>query len=67
MACVTVWAIAADKRKEGTALRVFLIKLSGRQMRQKKNLSTLKIFTPLTLRFQDFQRMNVMWQINNLF
>lgn len=35
MACVTVWAIAADKSKEGAELRAFLIKLSGRQMRHK--------------------------------
>ncbi|MFY9260074.1 MAG: IS4 family transposase, partial [Gallionella sp.] len=33
MACVTVWAIAADKHPETIALRTFLIKLSGRQMR----------------------------------
>ena len=35
MACVTVWAIAADKSAEATELRAFLIKLSGRQMRHK--------------------------------
>ncbi|MDP2903867.1 MAG: hypothetical protein Q8N96_12310 [Methylovulum sp.] len=35
MACVTVWAIAADKSKEAAELRAFLIKLSGRQMRHK--------------------------------
>lgn len=33
MACVTVWAIAADKSTEAAELRAFLIKLSGRQMR----------------------------------
>jgi hypothetical protein len=38
-ACVTVWAIAADKSKEANELRVFLIKLSGRQMRHKKEFS----------------------------
>ncbi len=32
MACVTVWAIAADNSPEATELRAFLIKLSGRQM-----------------------------------
>jgi hypothetical protein len=36
MACVTVWAIAADKSQEAAELRVFLIKLSGRQMKRKK-------------------------------
>lgn len=36
MACVTVWAIAADKSQETAELRAFLIKLSGRQMRHKK-------------------------------
>lgn len=35
MACVTVWAIAADKSKEAVELRAFLVKLSGRQMRHK--------------------------------
>ena len=36
MACVTVWAIAADESQEGKALRVFLVKLSGRQTKRKK-------------------------------
>jgi len=36
MACVTVWAIAADTSPEGAELQDFLIKLSGRQMRRKK-------------------------------
>ncbi len=36
MACVTVWAIAADKSRETAELRAFLIKLSGRQMRHKQ-------------------------------
>ena len=35
MACVTVWAIAADEREEAAELRRFLVKLSGRQMRHK--------------------------------
>lgn len=35
MACVTVWAIAANKSKEAVELRAFLVKLSGRQMRHK--------------------------------
>jgi hypothetical protein len=35
MACVTVWAIAADNSQEVAKLRAFLIKLSGRQMRHK--------------------------------
>jgi len=39
MACVTVWAIAADKSEEATELRVFLIKLSGRQLRHKKEFT----------------------------
>ena len=39
MACVTVWAIAADKSKEAAELRSFLIKLSGRQMRHKKEFT----------------------------
>ena len=39
MACVTVWAIAADNSKEAAELRVFLIKLSGRQMRHKKEFT----------------------------
>lgn len=39
MACVTVWAIAADNSPEVTELRTFLIKLSGRQMRHKKQYS----------------------------
>ena len=36
MACVTVWAIAADQSKEAAELRRFLIKLSGRQMKRNK-------------------------------
>jgi hypothetical protein len=39
MACVTVWAIAADNSKEVAELRIFLIKLSGRQMRHKKEFT----------------------------
>jgi hypothetical protein len=39
MACVTVWAIAADKSEAGAELRRFLIKLSGRQMRHKKEFT----------------------------
>ena len=39
MACVTVWAIAADESKEVAELREFLIKLSGRQMRHKKEFT----------------------------
>ena len=39
MACVTVWAIAADNSKEAAELRVFLIKLSGRQMRHKQEFT----------------------------
>ena len=35
MACVTVWAIAADERPEAAGLRRFLIQLSGRQRRHK--------------------------------
>ncbi|MEZ5476574.1 MAG: hypothetical protein R3E95_03505 [Thiolinea sp.] len=36
MACVTVWAIAADQGKEAEALKTLLIKLSGRQMKRKQ-------------------------------
>jgi len=39
MACVTVWSLAADKSKEAAELRTFLIKLSGRQMRHKKQFT----------------------------
>ena len=39
MACVTVWAIAADKSKEAAELRIFLVKLSGRQMAHKKEFT----------------------------
>jgi hypothetical protein len=39
MACVTVWAIAADKSEAAAELRAFLIKLSGRQMRHKKEFT----------------------------
>lgn len=35
MACVTVWAIAADNSQEVAKLRAFLIKLSGRQIRKQ--------------------------------
>ena len=36
MACVTVWTIAADQSKEAAELRLFLVKLSGRQMQRNK-------------------------------
>jgi len=39
MACVTVWAIAGDNSKEAAELRVFLVKLSGRQTRHKKGFT----------------------------
>ncbi len=39
MACVTVWAIAADKRKDVARLRTFLVKLSGRQMAHQKEFT----------------------------
>jgi hypothetical protein len=39
MACATVWAIAADNSKEAAELRAFLVKLSGRQMRHKKEFT----------------------------
>lgn len=39
MACVTVWAIAADKSPEAAELRTFLVKLSGRQMQHKKEFT----------------------------
>lgn len=39
MACVTVWEIAADQSEAAAELRRFLIKLSGRQMRHKKEFT----------------------------
>ena len=36
MACVVVWEIAAAKGEKAEALRSFLIKLSGRQMKWGK-------------------------------
>jgi len=36
MACVTVWAIAADSRPEIHELRTLLVKLSGRQLRRSQ-------------------------------
>ena len=39
MACVTVWAIAADESQEVAELRGFLVKLSGRQMRHQKTVT----------------------------
>ena len=39
MACVTVWAIAADQSPEAAELRVLLVKLSGRQMKRNKPVS----------------------------
>ncbi len=39
MACVTVWAIAADNSTEVAELRAFLIKLSGRQMRHNQTFT----------------------------
>jgi hypothetical protein len=39
MACVTVWAIAADESEQAAQLRAFLIKLSGRQMKRGKDFT----------------------------
>ncbi|MDO9169661.1 MAG: hypothetical protein Q7U18_11340 [Methylobacter sp.] len=39
MACVVVWEIAAAKGEEAEALRTFLIKLSGRQMKWGKSFT----------------------------
>ena len=39
MACVTVWAIAADESQEVAELRGFLVKLSGRQMRHQQTVT----------------------------
>ena len=39
MACVTVWAIAADNTQEAAELRTWLIKLSGRQMKRKQSFT----------------------------
>jgi hypothetical protein len=39
MACVTVWAIAADESEQAAELRAFLIKLSGRQMKRDKDFT----------------------------
>ena len=39
MACVTVWEIAADESREVAELRGFLVKLSGRQMRHKREFT----------------------------
>jgi hypothetical protein len=39
VACVTVWAIAADKSTQAAELRAFLVKLSARQMKQDKDFT----------------------------
>lgn len=39
MACVSVWAIAADTSAQGLELQGFLIKLSGRQMGRQKRVT----------------------------
>ena len=39
MACVTVWEMAADESREVAELRGFLVKLSGRQMRHKREFT----------------------------
>jgi hypothetical protein len=39
MACVTVWAIAADESLQAAELRAFLVKLSGRQMKHGKDFT----------------------------
>ena len=36
MACVTIWAMAADKSERAAELRTLLVKLSGRQMKGKQ-------------------------------
>jgi len=51
MACVTVWAIAADNSKETAELRVFLVKLSGRQMRHKKEFTNSALLAGLWVFF----------------
>jgi hypothetical protein len=47
MACVTVWAIAVDTSMAVAELRTFLIKLSGRQMRHKKQFSNPALLASL--------------------
>ena len=39
MACFTVWAIAVDESVQAQELRLFLVKLSGRQMKHKKTFT----------------------------
>jgi hypothetical protein len=47
--CVTVWAIAADNSKEAAELRALLVKLSGRQMRHKKEFTNPALLAGLWL------------------
>ena len=47
MACVTVWSIAADKSKEAAELKLFLINLSGTQMRHKKEFTNPALLSEL--------------------
>jgi IS4 transposase len=58
MACVTVWQIAADKSQEAHELRLFLIKLSGRQMRQKVEFSNPALLAGLWVFLSMFEIMN---------
>ena len=58
MACVTVWAIAADKSKEAAELRAFLIKLSGRQMRHKMEFTNPALLAGLWVFLSMLEIMN---------
>ena len=57
MACVTVWEIAADNSKEAAELRVFLVKLSGRQMRHKKEFTNPALLAGLWVFLSMFEIM----------
>lgn len=58
MACVTVWQIAADKSQEALELKRFLIKLSGRQMRQKHEFSNPALLAGLWVFLSMFEIMH---------
>ena len=57
MACVTVWAIAADKSQEVAELRGFLVKLSGRQKRHQQTVTHPALLSGLWVLLSLFELM----------
>ena len=59
MACVTVWAIAAEESQEVAELRGFLVKLSGRQIRHQQTVTPPALSAGLWVFLSLFELMQI--------